>query len=68
MVTAGQDELSTNAGIDRLIAAAKVAGLSVDAIEYKEGVHGFDVKQDTDETRAIVSRTLEFMKEKLTAP
>ena len=68
VVTAGQDELSTNAGIDRLIAAAKVAGLSVDAIEYKEGVHGFDIKQDTDETRAIVSRTLEFMKEKLTTP
>ena len=68
VVKAGQDNLSTNAGIDRLVAEAKLAGLPVELIEYKEGEHAFDIKQDTDETRAIVSRTLEFMKENLTAP
>jgi hypothetical protein len=68
VVAAGQDDLSTNTGIDRLVAAAKVSGFPVELIEYKEGVHAFDIFQDTDETRAIVSRTLEFMKEKLTVP
>jgi hypothetical protein len=68
VVTAGQDDLSLNTGIDRLVAAAKVVGLSVEVIEFKDGVHAFDVKQDSEETRSIVSRTLEFMKENLTAP
>lgn len=68
IVKAGQDDQFTNADLDTFVSTAKAAGLSVELIEYKEGKHAFDVYQDTDETRAIVSRTLEFMKEKLTTP
>ena len=68
VVKAGLDDPATNAGIDKLVSKAKAAGLPIELIEYKEGEHAFDIKQDTDETRAIISRTLEFMKEKLTAP
>lgn len=68
VVKAGQDDPATNAGIDKLVSKSKAAGLPIELIEYKEGVHAFDIFQDTDETRAIVSRTLEFMKEKLTVP
>lgn len=68
VVKAGQDAPATNAGIDKLVGRAKAAGLPVELIEYKEGEHAFDIKQNTEETRNIVSRTLEFMKENLTAP
>jgi dienelactone hydrolase len=66
IVKAGQDMPSVITGIDNLVGKVKAAGHPVELIEYKDGKHGFDFYQDTDETRDIVSRTLEFMKEKLT--
>lgn len=68
VVKAGRDDAANNLFIDNFVNRVKAAGHPVELIEYKDGEHNFEHKQDTDETRAIVSRTLEFMKEKLTAP
>jgi hypothetical protein len=58
----------SNNFLDKFANKAKEAGLTVELIMYEGGKHGFDYKQDTEETRDIVSRTLEFMKENLSAP
>ena len=65
VVNVSQD---ANPFLDEFANKAKEAGLKVELIEYDGGRHMFDLVQDTDETRDIVSRTLEFMKENLTAP
>jgi hypothetical protein len=68
VVKAGRDDAATNLFIDNFVNRVKAAGHPVELIEYEQGLHAFDISQDTDETKDIVSRTLEFMKENLTAP
>jgi hypothetical protein len=68
VVKAGRDDTANNLFIDNFVNRVKAAGHPVELIVYKDGEHVFEFTQDTAETRAIVSRTLEFMKEKLSAP
>lgn len=62
---AGLDRSSVNQGLDTLAAKAKDSGATVEMVINKEGEHGFDIWNDTDESRAIIEQTLAFMKKNL---
>ena len=62
VVKGGRDDTGLNPSIDRFVEKAREANISVEFVEYEDGIHGFDVWQDTDESREIVKQTVEFMK------
>ncbi len=62
IVKAGEDSASTNRQLDSFVENAREVNASIEYVEYEDGIHGFDVWQDTDESREIVKQTLEFMK------
>lgn len=54
-----------NQAIDVFIAKALAKNVAIEVINYSEGHHGFDVVDNTDESRTIIQRTLTFLKEHL---
>jgi hypothetical protein len=65
VVKSGKDSAGINSTIDAFVARARSQNVPLEFVEYADGVHAFDVRQDTDETRAIVQQTLNFMTQKL---
>jgi tetratricopeptide (TPR) repeat protein len=63
---AGLDNWNLNQGIDNFAATAVAQGLTVNFVNYAEGHHAFDLFDNTDESREIIKRTLEFIKFHLT--
>lgn len=68
VVEAGQDSAGMNFRMGRFVEEAEEAGAEIEFVTYPDGIHGFEVEQDTDETRDIVKRTLEFLKAHLMTP
>ena len=63
LVRAGRDRYSVILNsIDRFAAYAFQQNLQVTVLNYPEGQHAFDVKDDTAETRAIIKQTLDFFR------
>lgn len=60
MVRAGLDSDSLNRGLDVIVAAAIKSNAPWSVINYSGGRHGFDVFDDTPQTRAIIDQTLAF--------
>jgi dienelactone hydrolase len=58
---AGLDAPNLNASIDRWVAQAVAMEVPVMLVTYPEGVHGFELDQDTPESRQIVTQTLDFL-------
>lgn len=67
-VRAGQDGAGLNRGLEAMIAKALADNAPVEAINVAAGVHGFDVRDDTEATRAAISGTLDFLAKTLTGP
>lgn len=67
-VRAGQDGSGLNRGLEAMIAKALADNAPVEAINVAAGVHGFDVRDDTEATRAAISGTLDFLSKTLTGP
>lgn len=63
---AGLDNPNLNQGIDRFTQAAVAQGLAVSFVNYPEGHHGFDLLDNTEESREIIKRTIDFIKFHLT--
>ena len=63
---AGLDSLPINTSIDRWVAQAVEIEAPVTFVNYPEGLHGFDVDNDTPESRQIVTQTLDFLQFHLT--
>lgn len=63
---AGLDALSLNQSIDRWVAQAVELDAPVTLITYPEGLHGFELENDTPESRQIVTQTLDFLQFHLT--
>ena len=59
---AGRDEPGLNVAVDRFIQEAVARKATLDFSNHTEGQHGFDVLDDNERTREIISRTLEFIK------
>jgi dipeptidyl aminopeptidase/acylaminoacyl peptidase len=51
--------------IDHFVAEALAHNLDFELINYPGGHHGFDIFDDTERSRAIIRRTLDFMREHL---
>ncbi|HYC89593.1 MAG TPA: tetratricopeptide repeat protein [Thermoanaerobaculia bacterium] len=61
-VRAGLDGSALNARIDKLVSRALAANAPWTIENYGGGLHGFEVLNDTEITRALIHRTLSFMK------
>lgn len=61
-VRAGLDAPVLNERVDKLLARALVANAPWTVENYSGGLHGFELLNDTEITRALIHRTLSFMK------
>jgi dienelactone hydrolase len=62
---AGHDMPLLNASIDRFVKEARCRGVTIEMMEHAKGHHGFDANDNDDESRAIIRRSVEFMKSHL---
>jgi acetyl esterase/lipase len=62
---AGRDHPWLNGGIDRFVAAALASGATLDLLTHPDGRHGFDILDDDPRSKAIIRRTLDFLRERL---
>lgn len=61
VVIPGKDDVNAMKLLTAYATAMSAQGNDVSFIPYPEGSHGFETKQDTPETRAIVAGTLDFI-------
>lgn len=62
LVRAGRDRFAwLLRSLDHFVSFALRQNLAVTVINYPNGQHGFDTRDDTDETRAIIEQTLAFL-------
>jgi acetyl esterase/lipase len=54
-----------NASIDRFVQKALERNVSLELLNHEAGRHGFDILDDDDRSREILSRTLDFLKLRL---
>jgi dienelactone hydrolase len=62
-VRSGLDSRSMNDAIDRLARMALSQSAPVTVVDYGAGHHAFEAVDDTEETRRIIDRTVEFVKQ-----
>ena len=63
IVRAGKDTLpGLNESIDRFVVGALARNLPVTLVNHKDGLHSFDILDNTETTREIVRRLLEFLR------
>ena len=63
----GRDRPQINTTVDAFVAEAKGRGAPVEVVEYANGIHAFDIDQDTDESRRVVGRAVGFVRQHLGA-
>ena len=69
IVRAGQDEFSgLNETLDRYVGALKGKNPDVEFINYEQGVHGFDLVDSSAESKQIINRLLDYLRDKLCQP
>lgn len=59
---AGYDNLQLNNTLDAYVRRALEAEAQVTLVNYADGQHAFDVRDDTERSREIVRQTLDFIK------
>lgn len=62
-VRVGLDQPFVNRSIDQLVARALALSAPVEVISYPGGHHPFEVEDDNDFSRAVMARTLDFMRQ-----
>lgn len=68
VVRAGLDAQFLNMGIENFVQAALVQDTRIELINYLQGMHAFDIYQNTPESKSIIKRTVDFLKKNLTDP
>jgi acetyl esterase/lipase len=66
VVRAGRDAKTLNDAIDAFVAAALAKNAPVSLINYPAGDHGFEILNDTDETRRVIAESIGWVKSRLT--
>ena len=56
-----------NASIDRFIRYGESRALDVEIVEHPTGPHAFDVMEDSDTSRGIIRRVVNFLRDRLLA-
>lgn len=63
VIKAGQDHLpDLNRAMDHFVAYVQDAGAPITLVVYEDGQHGFDTRQQTEESAEIIAKTLDFMR------
>jgi dienelactone hydrolase len=62
IVRSGLDGAGLNKGIDQLVARASATNVPMTFLNMPGAHHAFDVRDDNDTSRAVIARTLDFMK------
>jgi acetyl esterase/lipase len=62
---AGRDDPALNASIDAFVTAALASGATLDLLNHPGGRHAFDIVDDDDRSRAVIRRTVAFLRESL---
>lgn len=65
VVRAGRDQKTLNDSIDAFVAAALSKNAPVTLINYPAGDHGFEILNDTDETRRVIAQSIAWVKSRL---
>jgi acetyl esterase/lipase len=65
---AGRDEAYISRSVEAFLAGAKERRAPVEVVDYPEGAHAFDIEQDTNESRAVISGAVQFVKRHLLEP
>jgi len=68
MVRAGLDAQVLNMGIENFVQSALMQDARIEMINYVEGIHAFDIYNNTDESRSIIKQTVDFLRKNLTNP
>lgn len=68
IVRAGKDHELINRSIDNFVKKAVVSNYSMTFINNSEGIHAFDILQDTTMSKQIIRQTITFMKFHLFEP
>ena len=64
---AGRDEPDISRSVEAFVGEARRRGQQVEVVDYPQGAHAFDIDQDTDESRAVIARGVQFVKRHLLA-
>jgi acetyl esterase/lipase len=67
IVRAGRDQKIINDSIDAFVATALAKNAPVTLINYPAGDHGFEILNDTDETRRVIAQSIAWVKSRLGA-
>jgi 3-oxoadipate enol-lactonase len=62
---AGRDRVELNQSVDAFVQEARRRGHTMEVASYAEGVHAFDVEQDTAQSREIIAQAIAFVKKHL---
>ena len=68
VVRAGLDAQFLNMGIENFMQSLLQQDARVELINYLEGMHAFDLYNNTEESKTIIKRTVEFLKKNLNEP
>jgi tetratricopeptide (TPR) repeat protein len=66
IVRAGLDAQFINMGIENFMQQALMQDMRIEFINYVKGTHAFDITTNTDESRAVIDKTIDFFKENFT--
>jgi len=66
VVRAGRDAKMLNDSIDAFVAAALARNAPLSMINYPAGEHGFEILNDTAETRRVIAQSIAWVKSRLT--
>ena len=64
---AGRDDPALNASVDAFVTAALASGVTLELMNHPAGRHGFDILDDDDRSRAMIRRTVAFLRENLSS-
>ncbi|HUJ12362.1 MAG TPA: dienelactone hydrolase family protein [Thermoanaerobaculia bacterium] len=64
---AGKDHQALNASVDAFISEALTRNIELEVMAHPNGEHGFDLLNDDDRSRAIIRRTIDFIREHVSA-
>lgn len=62
LVRAGRDQVRFNDAIDRFTSEAFRRNVPVQVVKYPSEQHSFDTRDDMEKSRAIVPRTIDFIR------
>jgi acetyl esterase/lipase len=65
VVRAGRDSTLLNDRIDAFVAAALEKNAPLSVINYPGGAHGFEIVNDTDETRRVIRESIDWLKHRI---